>query len=134
MLIGALAELTGVATKTLRYWEEEGLLQEPQRTRSRYRDYSMEAVDRVMFIRHAQAADLTLRQIGEIIAIRADGQAPCAHTADLVSERLSEVEQRLRDLNATRAALLRLRNGLAELDPADCDPKAVCSAIASPDP
>lgn len=129
MRIGALADATGVPAKTLRYWEAEGLLHEPDRTPSGYRDYQPQAADRVAFIRHAQAAGLTLRQIGDILAIRDDGQPPCEHAAALVDQRIADVEDRLSELQHTRAALRELRRRLAALDPADCDPATVCSAI-----
>jgi DNA-binding transcriptional MerR regulator len=131
VLIGALADATGVPAKTLRYWEAEGLLHEPARTDGGYRDYRQDTVDRVAFIRHAQAAGLTLRQISAILAIRDAGDAPCAHAARLVTERLEDVEARLRELRETRASLLELRRRLERLDPTDCDPAAVCSAISS---
>lgn len=130
MFIGELAETTGVPAKTLRYWEAEGLLHEPPRTDGGYRDYPVDIVDRVAFIRHAQGAGLTLRQISEIVAIRDDGRVPCGHTAGLVSQRLQEVEARLRELEQTRAALRGLRRRLDALDPADCDPGAICSAMS----
>lgn len=129
MLIGALAARTGVPTKTLRYWEDEGLVPPPDRTAGGYRDYPDATVDRVAFIRRAQAAGLTLRQIGEILLIRDDGQPPCAHTARLVDERLSDVESRLAELAHTRTALRNLRERLGRLDPADCDAATVCSAM-----
>lgn len=132
MLIGALAAASGVPAKTLRYWEAEGLLHAPARTDGGYRDYPDGIVDRVAFIRHAQAAGLTLRQIGEIVAIRDGGQAPCGHAAGLVDERLTDVEARLHLLEQTRTALRALRRRLHALDPADCDPASVCSAITTP--
>jgi DNA-binding transcriptional MerR regulator len=130
MRIGEVASTTGVTTKTLRFYEAEGLLHGPERTASGYRDYPPEAVDRVAFIRHAQAAGLTLRQIREILAVRDDGQAPCRHVADLVDRRLAEVEQRLRELRATRTQLRQLAQRLEALDPADCPPSTICAAIA----
>lgn len=132
MLIGALADATGVPAKTLRYWEGEGLLHEPVRTAGGYRDYPTEAVDRVAFVRHAQAAGLALRQIREVLAVRDGGQPPCRHAAALVDERLTDVEGRLAELERTRATLRDLRRRLAELDPADCDAAAVCSAMTPP--
>lgn len=133
MLIGALAGATGVPARTLRYWEAEGLLHEPARTDGGYRNYAEGTLDRVAFIRHAQAAGLTLRQIGEIAAIRDGGQAPCTHATDLVDERLNELEARLRELKETRDALRDLRGRLERLDPADCDPRSICAAITTPD-
>lgn len=131
MLIGALADATGVPAKTLRYWEAEELLHEPARTGGGYRDYPDDTVERVAFIRHAQAAGLTLRQIGEIVAIRDDGHAPCTHAADLVDQRLTDVEARLDELEQTRASLQDLRQRLDRLDPADCSPTHICSAMAT---
>ena len=129
MLIGVLADATDVPTKTLRYWEDVGLLTEPDRTDGGYRDYAENTVERVTFIRHAQSTGLTLRQISEVLTIRDDGMVPCAHAAALVNERLADVEARLQELEQTRSALRLLGQRLAELDPADCDPAAICSAM-----
>jgi DNA-binding transcriptional MerR regulator len=130
MLIGALADATGVPAKTLRYWEAEGLLRKPARTAGGYRDYPDGTIGLVAFIRHAQTAGLTLRQIRQVIAIRDDGQAPCRHAADLVRESLEDIETRLRELEQTRTALHQLRQRLDALDPDACDPAAICSAMS----
>ncbi len=129
MLIGEVADATGVTTKTLRFYESDGLLPEPARTAGGYRDYPTEAVGRVTFIRQAQAAGLTLAQIREILAVRDDGHQPCEHVALLVGERLQEVDRRLEELQGTRRELLALRERLEELDPADCGAGTVCAAI-----
>lgn len=76
MRIGQLADAAGVSAKTVRYYESEGLLHEPDRTPSGYRDYDADTVDRLAFIRHAQAAGLTLRQIREILEVRDGAHAP----------------------------------------------------------
>jgi DNA-binding transcriptional MerR regulator len=127
--IGQLGDATGVTAKTLRYYESEGLLHEPDRTPSGYRDYPAQTIDRVAFIRHAQTAGLTLRQIREILGVRDGGHAPCRHVAELVDHRLDETEQRLRELQHTREQLHELKQRLGALDPAECAPSAICSAI-----
>lgn len=129
MRIGELAAASGVSAKTLRFYEAEGLLPPPGRTPGGYRDYPAEAADRVMFVRQAQAAGLTLRQIGEILAVRDGGQPPCRHVSDLVEQRLGEVEQRLSELRATRTQLRRLKERADGLDAADCSSSAICSAV-----
>jgi DNA-binding transcriptional MerR regulator len=129
VLIGELARATGVTAKTLRYYEGEGLLHEPDRTPGGYRDYPAAVVARVEFIRHAQAAGLTLRQIRAVLTIRDGGQAPCVHVAELVTDRLADVERRLRQLRQTRAQLQQLQHRLEGLDPARCQPDRICSAI-----
>lgn len=130
MRIGQVAEATGVSTKALRFYEREGLLAETERTASGYRDYQQSAVDRVAFVKRAQAAGLTLRQIGEILAVRDGGRAPCTHVAALVDERLGEIDGRLRELRRVRQHLRDLRRRLDELDPQDCPPDEICVAVA----
>lgn len=127
MLIGALAEATGVATRTLRFYEAEGLLLEPRRTAADYRDYDAAAVDRVRFVKQAQHAGLTLAQIREILAMRDSGETPCEHVAELVEVRLAEVEARLRVLRRTQAELRALKERVSALDPAEC--VGYCSAV-----
>jgi MerR family copper efflux transcriptional regulator len=129
MLIGELARHTGTTTKTLRFYETEGLLPAPERTRSGYRDYPSDAAGRVAFIRDAQKAGLTLRQIGQILAIRDDGEPPCQHVGQLVDRRLREVEQRIAELRQTRTQLRELARRTRELDPADCG--GYCDIIPS---
>lgn len=131
MLIGELADATGTTTKTLRYYEGEGLLAAPERTPGGYRDYAPEAVERVTFIRQAQASGLTLGQIREVLLVRDGGLAPCEHVATFVNERLTDIKERIRELEHTRHQLLVLRRRLGALDPRQCDADVVCSAIAN---
>lgn len=129
MLIGRVAEATGVTTKTLRFWEGQGLLHPPARTAAGYRDFPDDVVDRVAFILAAQNAGLSLRQISEILAIRDGGQPPCTHTAELVEERLADIQQRMAELHRMHTALQQIRTRLDALDPTRCDGTAICSAI-----
>lgn len=127
MKIGELAQRTTVTTKTIRYWESEGLLPAPARTASGYRDYDSAAAERVTFIRRSQTAGLTLAQIRQILDVADDGQAPCEHVAGAVAERLTEVDARIRELRATRDHLRSLAARAAEQDPQACE--GFCSII-----
>lgn len=130
MLIGELARETRTTAKTLRFYEDEGLLPEPGRTPSGYRDYSRGALDRVVFIRAAQAAGFTLRQIGQILAIRDGGQPPCEHVGQLIGDRLDDIDKRIAELQQTRAHLQDLARRTRAFDPADCD--GYCGIIQQP--
>lgn len=121
MRIGEVADRAGVTAKTLRFYEDRGLLPEPERTPSGYRDYDTQAVGRVEFIKDAQAAGFTLAQIGQILAIRDAGDSPCEHVSSLVEQRLGEIEERLRELRGVRRQLQQLAQRAERLDPADCD-------------
>jgi MerR family copper efflux transcriptional regulator len=103
--------------------------EEPARTASGYRGYAVEAVDRVRFVKTAQQAGLSLRQIGEIIAVREQGEAPCAHVAALVDARLRDIEQRLVELRSLRRQLRELRERVKTLDAATSASEDVCSAV-----
>jgi MerR family copper efflux transcriptional regulator len=125
--IGELAERGGVPPKTIRFWEAERLVPEPARTPAGYRDYDEGAIERLAFIRNAQAAAFTLAQIRTILEVRDQGEAPCEHVARLVEGRLAEVEQRLGELRQTRRQLQELARRAQELDPADC--RGLCQII-----
>ena len=94
MRIGEVAQASGTTAKTLRYYEDVGLLPDPDRSPAGYRDYGPEVLDRLHFIRRGQAAGLTLAQIGQVLAIRDRGQAPCQHVTDLLKNTL-QVKVRL---------------------------------------
>lgn len=131
MLIGELASETGVSARTLRFYEADGLLPEPARTAGGYRDYDPDIVERVTFIRQAQAAGLTLAEIREILAVRDGGEPPCDHVAQFVASRLEQVTERIEELERTRQQLLGLRDRLADLDPAECGDGRICVAISA---
>ena len=127
MKIGEVARRAGVPAKTIRFWESQGLVPAPARTGGGYRDYDPAIAERLAFIRHAQAAGLTLRQILQVLDIRDSGRPPCVHVAAVIAERLSEVEARLAELSRARDQLLVLSGRAAAQDPADC--QGYCSII-----
>jgi DNA-binding transcriptional MerR regulator len=128
MRIGEVAGRAGVPAKTIRFWEDEGMLPHPGRTPAGYRDYDPAVLDRLAFIRHAQGAGLTLAAIRQVLDIRDSGQQPCVHVTDLIARRLAEVEARLAELTRTRDQLVVLAARAAAQDPADC--RGYCSIIA----
>jgi len=128
MRIGEAAGRSGVPAKTIRFWEDQRLLPAPARTSAGYRDYDPVILERLAFIRHAQAAGLTLEHIRQVLDIRDGGQPPCVHVAGLIGRRLAEVETRLAELARARDQLAVLAARAAAQDPADC--RGYCSIIA----
>lgn len=96
--IGELAHRTGVTPKTIRYYEEVGLLPPPARTDGGYRAYSEAAVARLAFIRAAKAFGFTLGEIREILAVRDRDEAPCPYVLGVVREKLADLQDRIRQL------------------------------------
>src|SRR5215472_11561898 len=105
MKIGEVAGRSGVPAKTIRFWEDQRLLPAPARTPAGYRDYDPAIVERLAFIRHAQAAGLTLEHIRQVLDIRDGGRPPCVHVTGLIARRLGEVEARLAELARARDQL-----------------------------
>ena len=129
MRIGELAEHGEVSTKTIRYYESIGLLDEPARTPSGYRSYGDEAVQRLRFVRDAQASGLTLAEIASVLKIKAAGDRSCQHTASLLERHLAEVDAQIERLTAARAELARLAERARRLDPAECTDPNRCQVI-----
>jgi DNA-binding transcriptional MerR regulator len=98
MKIGELARLSGVTTKTLRYYESIGVLPEPGRTASGYRDYDESFVDRLTFIRSAQRLGVSLDEVRQILAFRERSEAPCAYVRGVLESQLEGIGQRIREL------------------------------------
>src|SRR5260370_33682041 len=73
--------------KTIRFYEQVGLLPAPARTQAGYRDYGPEFVDRLEFVRRAQAAGLSLREVRQGLAIADRGDAPCGHGVSILAAR-----------------------------------------------
>lgn len=131
MKIGEVARRVGVATSALRFYEEAGLLPEPERTQSGYREYDPSVIDRLAFIRAGQAVGLTLADLKEVLGIRDQGKAPCRHVTDLIETRLREVDERIEDLQRLRGDLADLAATASDFDPALCPPESVCRILTA---
>ncbi len=108
MTIGTLARKAGVGVETLRFYERKGLLPEPPRSFSGYRQYPGEAVARVRFIRRAKELGFTLREIRELLELRADETVTCETVRRRATAKIADIERRIRSLEAVRDALARL--------------------------
>jgi DNA-binding transcriptional MerR regulator len=129
MLIGDVARRSGVSAKTIRYYEDIGLLPAPQRSASGYRHYDDAVLERLAFVRAAQAVGLTLGEVRSIVALRDGGETPCGHVLDLLRARSAELDRRIAELRSLRGELRRLVERAVGLDPADCNPGRVCHLI-----
>lgn len=129
MRIGEVAQAAGLTTKTLRFYEDVGLLPPTQRTSTGYRDYDPFVLDRLDFIRRGQAASLTLAQIGQVLQIRDEGEAPCGHVAELVTIRLEDLDRQIVRLKQLQKTVADLRDRAAGADSAACSSGDVCSYL-----
>lgn len=113
MQIGELAKQSGVPTKTIRYYEEIGLLADPPRTEAGYRLYSAEDVARLAFIRRARTLDFSLGEINEILNCRASGDTPCPYVSQLIHEKIAAVKEKITQLEQLERELRMLEQDAA---------------------
>jgi len=105
LLIGQVASAAGVGVETLRYYERRGIIAEPARTASGYRCYPPEVVRVVRFIKRAQALGFSLAEIEVLLDLRDDRSASCTEVKALAEAKIDDLDGRVRDLTALRAAL-----------------------------
>lgn len=98
--IGALAKAGGVPTSTLRYYERAGLLRPSARTASNYRMYTQADLEKLRFIRAAQATGFTLDDVSQLLR-----PAPCAKVQHVIEERLELVTERMKELRHVQKVL-----------------------------
>ena len=129
MKIGEVARRAGTTPKTIRFYEGIGLIPEPPREPNGYRDYGDEAVDRLSFIRDAQATGLSLTEIDSILDLRSRGETTCEHVGELLERHLAALDGHIRRLRRTRSKLAELTERAKRLDPAECVDPIRCQTI-----
>src|SRR5437899_7693749 len=105
ILIGDVAERTGLTAPTIRYYESIGLLKAPPRSATGYRRYSDTTVEELRFIKKAQSLGFSLEEIGEILRLSRAGDTPCSHVLDLSRRQLRAIEESIQQLTRFRDQL-----------------------------
>ncbi len=105
--IGQLARSVGVPISTVRYYERAGLLKPEARTGGNYRVYSQHSLERMQFIRSAQAVGLSLDDIEKMLDIAHGSEQPCDEIVTLAQQRLDEVREKLKDLKTVEKTLAK---------------------------
>jgi len=119
MTIGQAAALAELPVATVRYYEMRGLIPEPPRTASGYRQYPSEAVDRLRFVRRAQALGFALEEIGELLDLRVDDGAACEAVEARTRSKLADVRGRIEALRRLEAVLEDLASSCRSRTPTD---------------
>lgn len=106
--IGELAKMTGCQVVTIRYYEKEGLLPQPERTGANYRLYGDEAIERLHFIRHCRHHGMKLSEIRELLAFRDNPKTDCGWINTMIEEHIANVTGQI-------ASLMHLKGHLEAL-------------------
>jgi Hg(II)-responsive transcriptional regulator len=105
LTIGQLARTAGVNVETVRYYERRGLMPTPARRESGYRLYCNDDLERMRFIRRAKELGFTLREIEELLLLRANPQSRCSEVRAHAQRKIEDIDSRIEDLNRMRQML-----------------------------
>jgi len=108
MRIGELGRQSDLPVKTLRYYEELGLIQSENRTEGGFRQFSPACLPRLSFIKQAKALGLSLQEIHHILNIHDQGEMPCREVRQTLQDKINEIEQRINELTQLKGHLQNL--------------------------
>jgi DNA-binding transcriptional MerR regulator len=129
MTIGEVARHAEVTAETIRFYERERLLPEPERTHTGYRIYEPWILGRLRFLKRARYLGLSLDEIREVVGMSKSGRAPCCRVRELLADKLRELDRTIADLKQFRSELNGFIASVAGLpDQADAS-ESVCALI-----
>lgn len=106
--IGVVAKRSGIGVETIRYYEREGLIPLPERSPSGYRRYSESVVKHVQFIQHAKTLGFSLKEIGELIALKNTPGSTCKTVRSTAVEKVADIQKKIDALENMKIALTPL--------------------------
>ncbi len=108
MKINELASRTGVASKTIRYYEEIGLLPQAHRNENGYRDYDESDVARIVFVRRCRELKIPLNKLKVLVSLQMKAEAPCAEIDKIIQEQQSKIRNTINELTLLEESLNEL--------------------------
>lgn len=123
LTIGKLAKLSGIGIETIRFYERNGLLKEPPRRPSGYREYPEDAVRQVRFIRRAKELGFSLKEIGELLSLKVTPTTTCADIRERAYIKLKDIEEKVKTLQSMEEILKNVTTACEKKKPttlSDC--------------
>ncbi|NIR14493.1 MAG: MerR family DNA-binding protein [Desulfobacterales bacterium] len=108
LTIGELAMKANVGVETVRFYERQGLIEQPQRPEKGFRRYPPDTVGKIRFVRRAKELGFTLQEISELMNLRFDPHGACAEVRRIAEVKVLDIETRIADLEKIRTALRKL--------------------------
>ena len=108
--IGAVAKRAGVGVETVRFYEREGLIKQPPTPKQGFREYPLDAVDRIRFIRHAKELGFTLDEISDLLSLRSHPRINCETVRHRAEQKIDDVDGKIEALRRIKVQLRKLAN------------------------
>jgi len=118
LTIGKVARLAEVGVETIRFYERKGLIDEPPRKRSGYRQYPEDTVQRLRFIRRAKELGFTLKEIKELLTLRIEPETTCEDIRRRAEAKMEDIEEKILTLTRMKEALVKLTHSCDGRGPA----------------
>ena len=106
--IGKIAKQAGISVETIRFYERKGLLQEPQRKESGYRQYQEEDIRKLVFIQHAKNLGFSLNEIRDLLSLQSDSRSSSREVKNMAQHKLQDIEEKIKMLQRMRRTLKHL--------------------------
>ena len=120
MNIGTVSEHTGMPAKTIRYYEEIGLIPPPIRAENGYRHYQEREVETLRFIQRARRLGFSVKDVGNLLTLWQDKNRASSEVKSFAMDHIKDIEGRIEELNSIRQTLLRLTDSCHGDHRADC--------------
>ena len=108
LTIGKVSKQAGVGVETIRFYEREGLLEQPPRLASGYRQYPCDTIDRLRLIKRAKELGFSLKEIKELLALRLVSGSTCDQIKERAETKIQDIENKIRSLQRMKRALKKL--------------------------
>ncbi|MEH2022512.1 heavy metal-responsive transcriptional regulator [Nostoc sp.] len=127
LLIGQVTDLSGIPIRTIRYYESLGLINSSRRTEGGFRQFSLDVLTRLAFIKRAQNLGLSLEEIGNILLVYDQGQTPCGEIKEKLEEKVLQIDRQIDQLLTLRSEIKGLLLGWKNIS--DHHEKTICPII-----
>ncbi|OYD94683.1 heavy metal-responsive transcriptional regulator [Nostoc sp. 'Peltigera membranacea cyanobiont' 210A] len=127
LLIGQVTDLTGIPIRTIRYYESLGLINSLRRTEGGFRQFSLDVLTRLAFIKRAQNLGLSLEEIGNILQVYDQGLTPCGEIKEKLEEKVLQIDRQIDQLLTLRSEIKGLLSGWKNIS--DHHEKTICPII-----
>ncbi len=124
LTIGQLAKKADVNIETVRYYERRGLIPEPPRRESGYRQYPVETVARILFIKRAKDIGFSLKEISELLSLRVDPDRSSSEVKKRAEAKIKDIEEKILILQRMKETLAGLVKGCD-----GCRPSSECPIL-----
>lgn len=129
LTIGQVAKQANVGIETVRFYERNGLIEEPPRRPSGYREYPPETVERIRFIRKSKELGFTLQEIKELLSLKIKPNASCKDVRERTRAKIATIEDKVKTLNKMKRILKQLTETCEKSNPNSLDACPILGAL-----